>query len=106
MDSAHNAQFRMCDLVKGKRLIIGPLTCTGISHYLRQSWHRENERVYYRHTFRNADGDCFVYTGNRLGIAVEDTVYLRCTIKLVDKAWNCVRIMRPVLVHVDEPLLI
>lgn len=106
MASTFIAKPSVSDLVKGKRLNIGPLTCTGKSHYIRQSWHREDERVYYRHTFRNADGDCFVYTGNPLGVSVGDEVYLRCTIKQVDTAWNCVRIMRPVIVLMNEPGLI
>lgn len=93
------------NLYRGLRAVIGPLTVTGISHYIRYQRMRECETVFYRHQFRNQYGKLFVYTGVRLNVKVDDIVYLRCTIKAVDNVWNCIRVMRPVVMIDVEPVL-
>jgi len=93
-------------LVKGERVLIGPLSVTGISYYLRPHPRKDQEAVYWRHSMRDAKGRCFIYTGKRLGVVSGEDIYLRCTVKKIDADWNCVRVMRPVVVHATEGSLI
>ena len=89
-------------LYRGLRANLGPLTVTGISHYVRYQQQRERETVYYRHQLRDATGKLYVYTGVRLPVAMGDNVYLTATVKAVDNVWNCIRVMRPVVRAVSE----
>lgn len=83
------------------RLNLGALECTGVSHYMRKAWHKENMESCYRYTFRDSNGQAFVYSGKYLGCKYGEYYNVRATIKRLEPQFNCVRLMRVKLAAVE-----
>jgi hypothetical protein len=90
----------------GTRFVLPRLMLTRRTTYERLI-HGQETRVIWRYEFHTlCDGFRVVYSGSHLlGLKINDTCYIKATIKKQEPQWGCTRIARPrVLTQADLPL--